>query len=121
MEMTNIRKSPPRFDNEFFNRIIIGYALDPWFKSPVNLARSVFKDAIWWCQDVIVVPVVGSLRKDILFECHEAFYSGHISITKTLKQVETNFRWLKLRDDVKIFVNTCDVCQCNKTSITRII
>ncbi len=120
MEMTNTRKSPPGFDNEFLNKIIAGYALDPWFKDPVNIEKLVFKDAIWYCQEAIVVPDVGSLRKDILFECHDAFYSGHMGITKTLKQVETNFWWPKLRDDVKTYVNTCDVCQRSKASTTRI-
>ena len=120
MEMTNTRKVPPGFDNEFLNKIIAGYALDPWFKDPVNIEKLVFKDAIWYCQEAIVVPDVGSLRKDILFECHDAFYSGHMGIAKTLKQVETNFWWPKLRDDVKTYVNTCDVCQRSKTATTRI-
>ena len=66
-----------------------------------------------------MVPDVGSLHKDILFECHDTFYSGHIGITKTLKQVETNFGWPKLRYDVKTYVNTCDVCQRSKISTTR--
>jgi hypothetical protein len=39
MEMTNARKSSLGFDNEFFDKIIAGYALDPWFKDPVNLEK----------------------------------------------------------------------------------
>ena len=42
-----------------------------------------------------------------------------MGITKTFKQVEINFWWPKLRDDVNSYVNTCDVCQHNKASITR--
>jgi hypothetical protein len=38
---------------------------------------------------------------------------------KTLKQVETNFWWPKLRDDNKTYMSTCDVCQCSKASTTR--
>ena len=98
MEMTNTRKSSPGFAKEFLNKIIVGYALDLWFKDPVNFAKLVFKDAIWWCQDAIVEPAVGSLRKGILFECHEVFYSGHMGIMKTLKQDDTNFWWPKLRE-----------------------
>jgi hypothetical protein len=37
-----------------------------------------------------------------------------------LKQVETRFWWPSLRDDVKIYVNSYDVCQRSKASITRI-
>jgi hypothetical protein len=118
--VTNARKKFLGFDNEFFDNIIAAYALDPWFKYPVNLEKLVFKDAIWWYQETIVVPYVGSLRKDILFECHDIYYSGHMDITKTLKQIETNFWWPKLRDDVKTYVNTCDVCQRSKASTTKI-
>ena len=119
MEMINTRKKSHGFNNKFLNKIIARYALDPWIKDPVNLTKLVFKDVIWWYQDAIVVLVVGSLCKDIFFECHDVFYSRHISITKTLEQVGTNFWWPKLRDDIKTYLNTCDVCQRSKTSTTR--
>ena len=109
--MTDTRKSPLGFNKEFFNKIIVGYALDLWFKDPVNLAKLVFKDVMWWYQDAIVVPAMGYLRNDVLFECHNAFCNGHVGIMKTLKQVETNFWWPKLRNDVKTYVNTCDICR----------
>ena len=64
---------------------------------------------------------MGSLRKNIHFECHDVCCNGHMGITKTLKQVETNFWWPKLRYDVKTYVNTYDVCQRSKASTTRIV
>ena len=121
MEITKTRKKfPLRFDNEFFNKINARYALDLWFKNPVNLAKLVSKDAIWWCQDAIVVHAVGFFCKDIIIECHDVFYSGYMGIMKTLKQVETDFWWPKFRDDVKSYVNICDVYQRSKASSTRI-
>ena len=66
-----------------------------------------------------MVSDVGSLRKDTLFEYRNALYSRHMGITKNLKQIETNFWWQELRDDVKTYVNTCDVCQCSRASTTR--
>ena len=44
-----------------------------------------------------------------------------MGITKTLKQVETNFWWPKLKDDVKTYVNTHDICQRSKASTTKIV
>jgi hypothetical protein len=84
------------------------------------LEKLVFKDALWWHHNPIVVPKVNSLCEDILMECHDVFYSGLMDITKTLKQVEIRFWWPSLRDDVKKYVNSCDVCQPNKASITKI-
>ena len=71
IEMTNTGKNSPGFNNEFLNKIIVGYALNPWFKDPIYLAKLVFKDAIWWCQGAIVEPAVNFLCKDILFECDD--------------------------------------------------
>ena len=113
MEMTNTRKNLPVFDNEFFNKIIVGYALDLWFKDPVNLEKLVFKDAIWGCQEEIIVPDVGSLCKCILFEYHDVFYSGHMGVTKTFKHVETSFWWPKLRDVVRYYYPRFWIALCN--------
>ena len=68
MEMTNTRRNPLDLKNILFDKLFAGYALDPWFKDPVNLAKLVLHHAIWWCLEGIVVPDVGSLCKDILFE-----------------------------------------------------
>ena len=38
MEMAYTQKHSPKFESEFLNMIIAGYALDLWFKDPVNLA-----------------------------------------------------------------------------------
>ena len=121
MEKTRDRRSCPRFDNDLLNKIIVGYALDPWFKNAVNLENLALKDVIWWYQDAIVVHMVDSFHNDILSECHDALYSGHMDISKTLKLVERNFWWPNLRNNVKSYVNSCDVCQCSKASTTRIV
>ena len=120
MEKTGDRRSSSKFDNDLLNKIIAGYALDPWFKNPVNVENLALKDAIWWYQDAIVVPMVDSLHNDILIECHDVVYNEHTDISKTLKLVERNFWWPNLRNNVKSYVNSCDVCQHSKASTTRI-
>lgn len=67
-----------------------------------------------------LVSMVNSLHKNILIECYKVAYNGFMGIMSTLKQVERNFWWAKLRDDVKIYVNNCDVWQHNKASTIRI-
>ena len=64
--------------------------------------------------------MVNSLRNDILIECYDAVYSGHMGISKILKLVERNFWWPNLRNNIKSYVNSCDVCQHSKASTTRI-
>ena len=76
MEKIGDRRSSPGFDNDLLNKIIIGYALDPWFKKPVNLENLALKDAIWWYQDAIVVLMIDFLCNDMFIECHDVVYSG---------------------------------------------
>ena len=47
MKKTRERRSLPGFDNDLLNKIIAGYASDPWFKNLVNLENLALKDAIW--------------------------------------------------------------------------
>ena len=93
MEKTRDRRSLHEFDYDLLTMIIAGYALDPWFKNPVNLENLALKNVIWWYQDAIVVPMVESLCNDIFIECHDTVYSRHMAISKTLKLVERNFWW----------------------------
>lgn len=117
--MQKLKENFLRFDNDFLTKIIVRYALDPCFKNLVNLENLMFKDDIWWHGEAIVVPKVDSLYRDLLIGCHNAIYNGHMAITETLKQVETNFLRPKLKNDVKNYVNICNVCQCSKASTTR--
>jgi hypothetical protein len=91
-------------------------------KNVVNLEDLFFKNSLWWYHNAIsfIIPKVNCLCNDILIKCHDAIYSGHMGITKTLKQLATNFWWPKVRNDVKNYVNKCDVCQRSKASTTRI-
>ena len=121
MEKTGNRRSFLGFDNDLLNKIITGYDLKPWFKNSVNLENLALKNVIWWYQDVIVVPMIDSLRNDIFIKCHDAIYSRHMDISKTLKLIEKNFWWPNLRNNIKSYVNSCDVYQCSKASTTRIV
>jgi hypothetical protein len=113
-------KSPPVFDNDLLNKIIARYTLNLLIKNKVNLEDLFFENSLWWYHIAIVVSKVDCLRNDILIECHDIVYSGHMGITKTLKQLVANFWWPKVRDDVKNYVNKCDICQRSKASTIRI-
>ena len=85
------RKSPPMFDNDLLNKIIARYTLNLLFKNKVNLKDLFFENSLWWYHIAILVSKVDCLRNDILIECHDVVYSGHMGITKTLKQLVANF------------------------------
>jgi hypothetical protein len=69
---------------------------------------------VWYQGDQIVVPDIPWLKKQLLFELHDAPYSGHCGVTKTLEAVSRLFWWPRLRPDVESYIAACEACQRNK-------
>jgi hypothetical protein len=101
---------------EVLQRLRQGYETDPWFQQPANLVGLTQLEGIWKMGERLVVPDALDLRKSILYELHDAPYSGHMGIAKTLKAVEQTFWWPGLRKDVVHYVQSCPLCQRNKSS-----
>ncbi|PKI50762.1 hypothetical protein CRG98_028904, partial [Punica granatum] len=65
----------------------------------------------FWCEDDLVytkgrrvyVPLYDNLRREILRECHDSKWAGHLGIHRTLTLVEEWYYWPQLRDDVETF------------------
>ncbi|CAN6566578.1 unnamed protein product [Malus baccata var. baccata] len=62
----------------------------------------------------IYIPKWGSLRKEILKECHDSMWAGHPGTHRTLALVSDAYYWPQMRDDVDSYVKTCLVCQQDK-------
>ncbi|OWZ15385.1 reverse transcriptase [Phytophthora megakarya] len=60
----------------------------------------------------LVVPV--PLRPDILHHAHEDFQSGHQGITRTYERQRSEFFWIGMFQDVKIFVKEYTDCASAK-------
>ena len=98
-----------------YDRILDGYAIDPWFADLQNtktLTKS--SDGFWLRQGLICVPHVDTLRSDITHEHHAPPLAGHVGQNKTSRAVQRTFWWPKLRLDVGDFIAKCHQCQVNK-------
>jgi hypothetical protein len=95
-----------------------GYSADPWFTAETNIAAEGLerRDDLWWKGTRVAVPNVPGLREGILYELHNAPYSGHPGMSKTLKNVGNMYWWPTWRQDVDRYVKTCLSCQRNKAS-----
>ena len=60
-------------------------------------------------QQKIIVP--RSLRQQILKECHNVPFTGHVGMHKTLELVDRQFHWRGLRGDTIQYMKTCPTCQ----------
>lgn len=65
----------------------------------------------------LVVPT--SLRKSVLLAAHDGLGHGGVNATRSL--INKHFTWPNLKDDVRKYVQSCQVCQkCNKSGGTRV-
>jgi len=105
--------SGPEYSH-FLERCRQGYAHDPWFTKSSHTEDLVAKDGLWWYQDRLVIPDWDNLRSECMEAVHDAPFSGHLGVRKTLKQAERIYWWPTFSKDVPSYVTTCDMCQRNK-------
>ena len=92
------------------------YTNDPWFTNETNLRPLNQIDGLWYTNDRLVVPNANGLREKILYELHDAPYSGHGGMTKTYRAVSKMFWWPNAKQDIQNYVRKCPSCQRNKAS-----
>ena len=57
----------------------------------------------------IVVPEVYHSR--LLWLAHEDHLAGHFGVNKTLRRLAEHFYWPKMKDEVKRYISSCNICQ----------
>ena len=92
------------------------YGTDPWFSDQNNLKSLTMKEGLWYRGTGLVVPDAHDMRKRILYELHDAPYSGHGGLTKTYRAVLRLFWWPNMKRQVAEYIRTCATCQRNKAS-----
>lgn len=104
-------------------QILEGYSRDPWFqgfqaqgkRTSVQGRESLRLEGNFWFHGLqLVVPNVGELRKKILREYHDTPYAGHMGVTKTLQAIQREFWWPNIKEDVKAWIASCEICQRDK-------
>lgn len=88
-------------------------AKDSWFASPKSVRGLVKRGPCWYKGSKLVVPQ--ALRLQVMEELHDAPYSGHRGVTKTLALLGKTYWWPKMRAEVTHHVRTCAVCQVMKS------
>ena len=66
----------------------------------------------------IVIPDDTDCKNRILKELHSVPYSGHPVVQRTLSRVRRGFYWKGQTGDVRIYVESCPVCQVEKSDHT---
>jgi RNase H-like domain found in reverse transcriptase/Integrase zinc binding domain/Chromo (CHRromatin Organisation MOdifier) domain len=95
-------------------RVYEAYDEDPWFTNPSNTSSFEYADGFWWLRSSVVVPNVGSLRRDVISKFHDPPYRGHLGVNKTSRLLADYYWWPGWKGDVAEYVKGCIVCQRNK-------
>ena len=61
--------------------------------------------------DRLYVLKEASVRKELLRRHHDDPLAGHFDVDKTLELINRKYYWGSMRDDIKSYVETRDVCQ----------
>ena len=65
-----------------------------------------------------MIPDDTDCKNKILKELHSVPYSGHPGVQRTLARVRKGFYWKGQTGDVRIFVESCPICQVEKSDHT---
>ena len=102
------------FLNNFFDRVVAGYASDtsvsPSQRAASNL-RTDAKGLSWTLDECLLVPDFDNLRKECFESVHVHPYSGHSGNKRTLAKAKTIYFWPNMARDIEHWCATCDSCQ----------
>ena len=103
-------------ESDHLDRIRAGYEADAWFANQRNLTSLALRDGLWWKGDQLVIPNIPDIRTSIMHELHDAPYSGHLGVEKTLAAVHRHYWWPGITAYVRQYVRSCSSCQYNKAT-----
>jgi hypothetical protein len=116
MPQPRSRAPTARTVNDLLQSIKEGYDKDPWFNDEAHTRPFTRHNGLWYSKDRIVVPNALEVRNHILYEMHDAPYSGHTGVAKTLEHITRHYWWPHMRKSVELHVAACEACQRNKSS-----
>lgn len=124
-EITDPSTVPARGDLPTFDipdplpsQIAQAYPLDSWLRDANNQESTRLctnSQGLYLRDSKVYVPNDAVIRMTIMQEAHDAKYSGHFGVTKTLKFVERLFWWPTFRKDIIHYVTHCPLCRVNKS------
>lgn len=118
-EIKAMNVSTPEISPSILERIIKGYKKDPFYQSASNLEHLEKCNGLLYLRDRICLPDDQELREIILREYHEAPYTGHQGIKRTMDAITRVYYWPRMKVDVQLYIKMCLECQRNKVRNIR--
>lgn len=119
-----------QLDTGIRQRLVEGYLTDPRLKpiyesclegSPP--ARYSLADNVLCLERddtlVVCIPSKSDLRLSLLHDAHDSAIAGHFGFEKTYQHLHSRFYWPSMAKDTKLYVQSCENCQRNKSDLQR--
>ena len=95
---------------------------DPFYASLASRRdthKLTLRDGVWFQNGKVFLSPNSTLIPLILTDSHSSPIGGHFGFHKTLHRIGQSFIWPKMRQAVKDFLNTCEVCQQYKVDCMK--
>jgi len=83
----------------------------------VALGLCQWKDEYLWHQGKIWVPNKEGIRTNLIRQHHDIPQAGHGGTAKTTELLQRKYYWPHMRNTIKEYVKSCDICQ--RTKVVR--
>ena len=105
------------FQPELLERIQSLYSIDPYFSDPNSTKKLQFINGVWYHHNKVVVPA--DIQSEIIQSSHSNVTAGHFGTSKTEELITRTFWWPRMRARIQSFIQSCPVCQADKSSRTQ--
>ena len=100
------------------DKLIAGYALDPWFSDQNNLKDLSLDEGLYYNVDGrVIIPDNGDLRLKLISDFHDCPYVGHVGINKTTRLLSRYYLWPRMDQDIATYVRECHSFQTVNLSL----
>ena len=65
------------------------------------------------------IALPDNLKREVLKSCHDSLAGGHLGSKKTREKIRQRYYWFEMREDIDVWVASCDVCAANKHAVRR--
>ena len=96
------------------------YSADPFCQDLLTTTNHLplhytVKDGLIYLDSFLYIPNSNEIKTKLFTEAHDSRISGHLGVMKTLEQLNREFYWPKMIEDVKQYIKSCTVCISNKS------
>lgn len=91
-------------------------AADAWFRKATNVKTLKLTNGVWYKGHQLVIPNDAALRQKLISLHHDPPYCGHFGAKRTCASLARGYWWTGMGKEVRNYVQSCVLCQCNKSS-----